>query len=109
MNVSDPQFVDAIFSRSLMICNRIVVRNTATARLALEEMLHLCEDDTLLAPYPNEGAHPEMHWHTADQAVVNAYLYNQQYLGNLPKYWPKYGYKSMREFTRENLILWLES
>ena len=92
-----------------MICNRIVVRNTAAVRAMLEELLHYCEDDTLLAPLPNNSAHPDMIWHTADQAVINAYLYNQQYLGFLPEQWPKYGYKTDREFSRENMVLWLES
>jgi hypothetical protein len=107
-NISDPRFTARIFERSLLLCNRIVVRNTAAARdLMLNEILPLFTNDALLANYPQDGAHEMMYWHTGDQAIWNTFLFNQQYLGRLPRKWPTFAYyKRWRHFTFEGLVPW---
>lgn len=92
-NISAPRFADRIFERSLLVGNRILVRNTAALRRMFEEeLLPLFTDDRLLANYPQDGTHAQLFWHTADQAVWNAFLFNRQYLGKLPRVWPKFEY-----------------
>ena len=67
-NISVPRFADRIFERSLLVGNRILVRNSAALRRMFEdELLPLFTDDRLLANYPQDGTHAQLYWHTADQ------------------------------------------
>ena len=109
-NISDPRFADRIFERSLLVGNRVVVRNTAEMRYMFEhELLPLFTNDALLAPTPSDGTHALLYWHTADQSVWNTFLFNRQYLGKLPRTWPKYAYVlAERRFTFNGIFPWWE-
>jgi hypothetical protein len=94
VNISRPAYVDRIFNRSMLICNRIAVRNTNLMKYWFQkEIMPLFESDDYLAPFPDEFKHPEQKHLTGDQSVWNAYLFNKQYEGHLPTHWPalKYG------------------
>jgi len=108
-NISNPAYEKLIFERSLLLGNRIIVRNTERLRTMLEkELLPLFAMDDLLAPFPQEpGRHPDNKDNTGDQSIWNAFLFNELYSGRLPKYWPKYGTQD-RKFTKRGLMRWDE-
>lgn len=108
--ISDSRFTDRIFERSLLVANRIVVRNTARVRkMFWDELLPLFTDDSILANYPQNGSHKDFFVHTSDQAIWNTFFFNRQYLGKLPRIWPKFAYiMRARYFTFQGLEPWID-
>lgn len=91
--ICEPQYINAILELPMMLAGRIVMRNTVAMRAMLaDEILPLFEDDSLLAPSPDENRHPEFRWHTGDQAIWLPFLYQKRLKGQLPPSWPKFYY-----------------
>lgn len=79
---------DACLEGNLLNCSRIVVRRSSASAAWLAEVLGLMEDDDLLAPIPDAPPHPDLRWHTGDQAVWAAWSALKVHAGALPKHWP---------------------
>ena len=101
-NITNSSFAERIFERSLLVCNRIIVRNTQAMRTMFrDEILPLFQRDELLVPTKtNEWKHVDLRWETGDQAIWNAFLYNLQYEGRLPQIWPRFA--TGKSFHRQN-------
>ena len=101
------EVLDLILNRRLLVCCRILVRNTPAMRaLFWDEILPLFADDSLLVPETNETLkHPKLRWETGDQAIWNAFLYNLQYSGRLPPSWPLWQ-AGKGPFTLDNLKMY---
>lgn len=96
------EFVNSILNRSMLLCCRILVRNTPEMRNMLQnELLPFFENDELLAPIPKTHNDPALRWHTGDQGVWNAFLFHKVYKGELPRNWPLVW--CGRAFTRESI------
>jgi hypothetical protein len=107
--LSHPDHIKDIFERSLLVCCRIIVRNTPAMRKMFEdEFLPLFATDEYLAPLPNNHAHPDFKWDTGDQAIWNAVLFSKTYTGHLPRDWPKVYCSESRRFTKSTLKFHVE-
>ena len=94
--------IERYFNAPLLLCCRIIVRNTPKMREWFEELLKLFEDDSLLAPHPNDNPHPKFQFHTGDQGVWGTFLYTKKFRGELPEAWPKF-WLNRRTFDMANL------
>jgi hypothetical protein len=96
---------DIVRNSRLFRANRVAVKNTEFARQFIDEWHNLCQDKSLIAPYPNPDPPKEFLWNCGDQDVLNCLIYKYILNKLLPPTFSMY-YFLDNLFTFSNICRW---
>jgi hypothetical protein len=85
--VKHPHTLPEFWEKPILLCNRILVRNTLKMQEWMSQILQIMHDEWL-APVPDPFPHPQKMWYSGDTSVWNIFMHNKLTDGELNDQWP---------------------